>query len=63
MTLLWHRPLAAAIERLGPADVEEEASPRGGGGKTLETTMEHPERSRRVRREMMDMMKNPHQVG
>lgn len=68
------RPLAAALATLGPAD--RTAGP-GGGGSAAATTRGgrgggsgsggggeavHPERQRRVQREMMSMIKRPHQV-
>ena len=71
-----HRPLGTALASLGPADSDSTVGMRGGGSgggrkgggmvpasaATGTTGGVDRERSRRVRREMMDMMKNPHEV-
>lgn len=69
------RPLADALATLEPADSNNggggggssstSSSARGGGsnsGGGDDGGAVHPERQRRVQREMMDWIKNPHEV-
>lgn len=66
--LFLRRPLAAAFATLGPADKVGGggggggATSGGGGSSAGGEEAGHPERQRRVQREMKNMMEAPHEV-